>query len=41
MGVKYFQTLPIDVAVYFEHVWKVVPYVLIKNEKPNIFGTGG
>ena len=41
MEVNCFQILLIDVAFYLSHVSKVVLNVLIKNENPNICGTGG
>ena len=41
MDVNSFQILLFDIAFYLEHVRNVVLGVLIKNENPNICGTGG
>ena len=41
MEVNSFQILLVDVTFYLEHIYNVVPNVLIKNENPNICDTGG
>ena len=41
MEVKYDQLLLIDVTFFLQHDLKVVLGGLIKNEKPNMIGTGG
>ena len=37
----FFQILLVDVTFYLSYIWNVVLNVLIKNENPNICGTGG
>ena len=41
MEVNDFEILLIDVTFYLQHVQKLVLNVILKNEKPNIIGTGG
>ena len=41
MEVNSFQIWLIDVSFYLENIEDVVLNVLIKNENPNICGTGG
>ena len=41
MDVNSFQILLVDVTFYLSRVKNVVLNVLIKNENPNICGTGG
>ena len=41
MEVNFFQILLVDVTFYLSHILNVVLDVLIKNENPNICGTGG